>query len=697
MKVTYNWLKDFVDIKIPARELADKLTMAGLEVTSFEERGQDYVFEIEITSNRPDWLSVVGIAREISAITGAKLSNYTRRKADAVKKSESRKTDIIIKLEDKKDCPLYHCAVIDGVKVGPSPEWLKKRLESIGCRSVNNIVDITNYCLFTYGQPLHAFDLDKLMNGQAGQPANQLEIIVRRANEKEEIISIDGEKRALDESVLVIAAAQAASRPNGRPVAIAGVMGGKESEVSEGTKNILLEAAVFNPLVIRRSRQKAGLQSESSYRFERGVDLENTEFASWQAQNMISQIAGGSLVLAKSCGTSKAEKRQVSLNNLHAARFLGAEITPKKIEDYLTSLGFKVKASGKGVFKVGVPSFRQDVRQEIDLVEEVARVYGFENIPSSLPRNSFNHITNFPETRNLVRVVRNTLCCLGLNEVITYSLIDADDLGGIYKADNGTAEVENPLSKEQSKLRPTLISGLLKCVASNLNQKESNINIFETANVFLKEASGLREEMHLGIALCGARSLLLASGQVREELGFLHLKGIIERLFGLLGIKEYSFQDNGKEISMLAGDKRIGALKKIGGDVSERFDIKNKDVFILEISLEKILPLIDLTKKFKPLPLYPAISRDISLVIKEDIGAGQLLEAIRNNAGPLLKDVKVTDYYKGSQIPSGFRGLTISCLYRSEERTLTEEEVSPSYLSICSLLAEKFGATVRRA
>ncbi|MFH1441884.1 MAG: phenylalanine--tRNA ligase beta subunit-related protein, partial [Candidatus Omnitrophota bacterium] len=298
MKVTYNWLKEFVDIKITPGQLADKLTMAGLEVKSLEEKGKDYVFEIEITSNRPDWLSVLGVAREIAAITNSAyiVERIAYRRNKEIKLSAIRyplpaKT-LKIEVEDKRDCPLYTARIIKNTQVSPSPDWLSKRLELIGCRSINNVVDITNYILFTFGEPLHAFDLDKLLRVVSLKDfSDQLNISIRRAVKGEKIITIDGVERELDADVLVIAAG--ANKGPAKAVAIAGIMGGKETEVGPETKNILLEAAVFDPLIIRRSRQKLGLQTDSSYRFERGVDFETVEKSSEYAVKLINEISCG--------------------------------------------------------------------------------------------------------------------------------------------------------------------------------------------------------------------------------------------------------------------------------------------------------------------------------------------------------------------------------------------------------------------
>jgi len=684
MKLTYNWLKDFVEIRISPRVLAQKLTMAGLEVTSLEENNGDFVFEIEITSNRPDCLSVMGIAREVAAITGEKLkwSQVTSHKLQ-VTSHKSKTCDLrrfSIKIENKKDCPLYTAKIIKGVKVGPSPQWLKMRLELLGCRSVNNIVDITNYILFEQGEPLHAFDLDKL-NGNS--------IFVRRAKPGEKITTIDAEQRMLNPDILVIVDEE-------RAVAVAGIMGSKDTEVTAGTKNILLEAAAFNPIVVRRGRRSLGIQSESSYRFERGVNLDIVDNTSWRATELIQESSGGSCVFAKNSGAIKTKRKSIVLGLSVANKTLGINIPAPKIKKILSSLEFKTKIKTKNHFAVEVPGHRPDITQDVDLIEEIARIYGYENVPQTLP--SVEPQVSVGETKDLVSLIKNILVGLGLNEVITYSLMDKDLLRdfGIYQGPE-VIEILNPLSKEQEILRPGLIPSLAACVAYNLNQKQDYINIFEVAKVFSQSKVSPREELRLGIALCGIKSLLLQQGLIKDPVGLLHLKGILEALFARLGVRDYDFniQDNVSAIAIYAAGEKIGLMTKLEKPVLDKLDIKNKDVFVLELTLNRLLFFINLNKKFSYLPIYPGISRDISLILKEEVPVGDVLEAIKGGGRPLLKEVGVVDYYKGKQIPSGFKGLTLSCLYRSDERTLTEAEINPVHSLICNLLADRFGSQIR--
>ncbi len=686
MKITYNWLKDFVEIKISPQALADKLTMAGLEVTSLEERDGDVVFEIEVTSNRPDWLSVAGIAREAAAITNSKvkfpatkIGGSAKNFGGKIKNFKKEKLAFKIEIQDKNDCPLYTAKIIRDVKVRPSPDWLRKRLELVGCRSVNNIVDITNYVLFELGEPLHAFDLDKM---------NQDAILVRRAKVNERMTTIDGEQKILNPDTLVIA-------DKIKAVAIAGIMGGRDTEVTESTKNILLEAAVFNPIIVRRARQALGLQSESAYRFERGVDSAIVENASLRAAALIEELACGRCVLIKSSAKPKTKKKSIGLDTSTVQKILGVNIAPVKIKRILSSLGFKTKNN----FRVEIPAHRQDVNLEIDLIEEIARILGYEFIPATLPRLSLKSNIALEEEQGLASLIKNILVGLGLNEVITYSLIDKDLLRSFgMEQGSGVIEILNPLSKEQEILRPALIPSLAKCVAYNLNQKQGYINVFEIAKVFSGVKEKPEEQPVLGIALCGQRSLWFNQGHIQDEVGFLHLKGILETLFQRLGIKkeEYKFiGENSYEFEVRVKEVKIGMLRKLEQAILDRLDIKNKEVFALEIALEKLCPGIRINKKFMPLARYPGVSRDISLVLKEDIPVERVIKLIVEQGTKLLQEAETTDYYKGKQIEPGFKGLTISCLYSSSERTLTEAEINPIHSGIIQALKDQLQVKIR--
>jgi phenylalanyl-tRNA synthetase beta chain len=679
MKVTYNWIKDFVEVDISPEQLADKLTMAGIEVKAVDPKDGDFVFEIEITSNRPDWLSVLGIAREVAAVTGKKLKTFASApKVELLRTKGS--TQWKIEIEDREDCSLYTAKVLAGVTVGPSPDWLRKRLELVGCRSVNNVVDITNYCLYELGEPLHAFDSDKLSPGL---------IRVRRARLGEKILTIDGQQRQLNSSMLVIADSHI-------PVAVAGVMGGKDTEVTGTTKNVLLEAAIFRPVVVRRGRQSLGLQSEASYRFERGIDPEIVEIASIRCAALMQELCGSRCQISVSSPVRKTAPRAITLSPANVNQVLGLAISSGRIKSILLTLGFSLKAKGAKAFSVSVPSHRQDVNAEIDLIEEVARIYGFEHTPVSLPAVKLQVSTD--STFRRIAAVKSLLISMGLDEVITYNMMDRPSLAGFWDDESALAVIANPLSEEQELLRPVLMPGVVRSVAHNLRQQQDFVALFEIAKTFQRRGGELHEDYHVCIAVCGSRAVWLEQQKkhMTDIPGFLYLKGIVSTLFDRSGISSCSFVPRDAErVDLVSAGTVVGAMWKLPKGVLDRLAIKNKDVYALEIPLNIILKAPGRIIRFEPISRYPGISRDISIVIPDDIETTQVVEQIQQNGGEFLQRVAISDFYKGKPIPEGHKNITVSCFYRSNTRTLLEDEVNATHGAIVDFLKNRLGATIR--
>ncbi|MFC1657785.1 phenylalanine--tRNA ligase subunit beta [Candidatus Omnitrophota bacterium] len=681
MKVTYNWLKDFVDIRIPAETLAEKLTMAGHEVVRLEPRDGDVVLEFEITSNRPDLLSVIGIARETAAIIGRKLKPHTGY-SKPVSAKESRTSRVhdsaskfFIKVEDKRDCPLYTARVIQDVKVGPSPAWLKKRLELVGLRSVNNIVDITNYVLMETGQPLHAFDLNRLQgNG----------IFVRRAKPSETIILIDGQKCELSQEMLVIADSQ-------KPVAIAGIMGGADCEVGKKSSAILLEAAVFDPIITRRASRLLGISSESSYRFERGVDAGFLESAVGLAQGLIVQLAGGQPVIyRKSASGKQATKKTVALKCSEIKRILGRDYTKREIKQTLSGLSFSMRQQSGKTYKVCIPSFRPDINQPVDLIEEIARISGYDQIPSCLPRiipQGAEVYSSWIKTRQ----VKNILISQGLNEAVTYSLLSRRLVDEFGYPEAEIMTVANPLSSEQEVLRPGIIPGLINCIAYNLNQRRRDIRLFEVGDIFRNN----REEPFLEIAYC-------AKKDEGEEISW--LRGLLELLCQRMGIPKakykfraqahpaYYFEDI--SLSLEVDNKLCASAGRIKPSILKPFDIKDV-VFAAALNLKVLFSAMDKMKIYEKRPLYPGVTRDISIMLKENISFEDIITKILSLGIKPLSEIKYSDKFDGSQIPTGFKSLTISCIYRAKDRTLTAEEVDAFQQKVIDVLRTAFSAQQR--
>lgn len=679
MKLSLNWLKDYVSISAPVEQLAHRLTMAGLEVEKMTEAGGDTVFELEITPNRPDCLNVVGIAREAAAIFNKNL------KIPKIKKISFAKNKTEIAIQEKDLCPRYIGTVMRAVKVGPSPAWLKERLEAIGLRSINNVVDITNFCLLELGQPLHAFDYDQLAGGM---------IVVRRAKPGESIMTIDGGEQKLDPSILVIADEK-------RPVAIAGIMGGKATEVTTETKNILLESAYFDPIVIRRAGRKLGLSSDSSYRFERGVPLDIVEPGAQRAIALIQQIAGGTITAFADVypGKKKNLKSEIKISLAEINSLLGADIAANRIQGVLKKLEFKATVS-KNNFKITPPLFRNDVRSRVDVIEEVARIVGYDTLPSSTPNIKMSLIQ--PHSGWICKNhLRTLLTAQGLSEIITYSLVSPKDLEKIHLEDRRGIHVKNPLNEDQAMLRPDLLASFLSVLFFNISRGQKDVQIFELGKVY----PALPEKEVLGILLTGTRHEDWRQMN-KESVDFYDLKGRLESIFNEYDIKQISFDsiqhaafENHHAVAVKIKNHPVGILGKIARDVLEAWDIKRAQVFFAQMDIAWLYEYAGAEKRYQLISEFPAIVRDASLAIKKDVSWRQILGMIEQATSPkgiFVSLIKFQEEYKGEKIPEGYRGIVFSLTYRTDPpRTLRDEEVNEIHNQICSLLKEKLGAIVR--
>ncbi|MBM3253867.1 MAG: phenylalanine--tRNA ligase subunit beta, partial [Candidatus Omnitrophica bacterium] len=558
-----------------------------------------------------------------------------------------------------------------------------KDLESIGLRSINNIVDITNFCLFEFGQPLHAFDLDKLKGNK---------VVVRKAKRDESIVTIDGLKRVLDEDILVIADAE-------RPVAIAGIMGGKDTEVTESTKNILLESAYFDPPTIRRVARKLALSSDSSYRFERDISFENVKRCSDRASLLIDKVAKGKIVSEFfDVGKKPQKEKFIVLRPSRVNKILGVNIPETFIEETLTNLGFDV-LSKKDAFNIKPNYLRKDVTREIDLIGEIARLYGYGKIPSKIPKGLITTETAKENDSKKVKFARDILVSLGFNEVITYSLISTQILKNLgMEVDNTIIKIKNPLSAEQAIMRPNLICGIINTASFNLNRKESLINIFELGNIYKRQNGNYNEELYLAGALCG----IIDRGwrEKPRQTDLFDLKGILEELFKRLRI-DVEFNKEPRQIlsdnsscGIYVKERCIGVLGELKSEYLHSFDIKER-VFVFEMNFNSILKEIDLNKYFTSIPRFPSVKRDISLIIDRKISSAQIMSVIRTQSSALIKDVKLFDQYAGSQIPPDKKSLAYSIEYQANDRTLADEEVNALHLTIAKALQDKLSAQIR--
>lgn len=672
MKLPIEWLKKYIDVSVSADKLSDLLTMSGSKVEGVEKTNGSDVIEIEVTTNRPDCLSILGLAHEISAITGKKVKYPTLGKTPAKSKEA-----IKIKIDDKKGCPKYTARFLSGVSIKDSPVECQKFLPLVDVRAINNTVDATNFVLFETGQPLHAFDADKLKGP---------EIIVRRAKKNEKFLAIDGNEYTLDEDTLVIADAE-------RPVAIAGVMGGKLTEVTSETKNILLESAYFDPALVRRASKKYKLSTDSSYRFERSVTLENVEQASRRAADLILEWGGGSetgFSYKQTASSSKPKSVLVRIDSVE--KVLGVKIPPSRIATILKNLGFGVTTQTNKI-SVNVPPFRRDVSQEADVIEEILRIEGFDKVPAAIPTT--HHVPGSARDIKAERVLelKQYIAALGFQEIITYSLLSAKALRQSGYGEKDAHRLKNFVSAEQEYLRPSLLPGMLGAVQFNLNRKNESLKFFELGNRYVNG----REETVLSLCLCGSFE---ENWRRKEESSFYDLKGVIENILATSQLKNFEWKqaknspllDNASDI--VVESRPEGSLGYVSKRILTGWDIAKNAVYA-EINLENILGYNKSAEKVKPVAKFPIVRRDIAFIIDEKVPVSDIEKAIRENGRPYLKEVRLFDQYIGKNIASGKRSLAFSLAYQKDSGTFTEDEITALQQIVGETLKKDFQVEFR--
>ncbi|MCG2711786.1 MAG: phenylalanine--tRNA ligase subunit beta [Candidatus Omnitrophica bacterium] len=683
MKISLSWLKKYVDVKITPQKLAEKLTSAGLEVGDIQKTGADTIFDIEITSNRPDWLSLLGIAREVAAVSG--IRNINIPKALPLKVKASMKKPFSIQIKDVKACSRYIGRLIRDVKISESEPWMKNSIESLGARTINNAADITNYCLYETGQPMHAFDFDKIEGNR---------IIVRRAQKGETIITIDGVKRELDESILVIA-------DSVKPVAIAGIMGGIETEVSISTKNILLESAYFDPVTIRRASRKLGLSTESNYRFERKVDSENVLFASCRAAYLYKEICGGNTEEPfLDVNYIRGGTRIIQLKTENFERLIGMKITAARVKSILQSLGFTIKpGKGKNCLSVTVPSFRDDVALEEDLIEELARIEGFDKIEESMPPIKARIDSAYTDIYMTKSKMRRLLLGQGINEIVTITLLSTRSLDDAMLDGGNRVLVMNPLSAEQEALRTSLLPSTLKVINTNLNRRIKQIRVFEIDSIYERVKNKFSQTEFASIALTGTAYQNWKDHSRRVT--FYDLKGVIESMLDSFGISEYKFEN--KKLDYFSSEQSavitvkgqvIAELGKISKKVCKNFDI-SEDIFFAQINVAALCLNRKKEYCFTPVARYPSVVRDIALVVKKNVAAGLAMDIIKETAGALAVKIELFDVYSGDQVQTDSKSLAFSIEYQSPDATLTEEQVNLVHSKVQNELLTRLNAILR--
>ncbi|MCR4440718.1 MAG: phenylalanine--tRNA ligase subunit beta [Peptococcaceae bacterium] len=652
----------------------------------------DIILELGLTPNRSDCLGMVNVAREVAALTGGRLKLPVIEESKTGGKCASLTS---VEIMEPELCRRYVARIIKNVHVGKSPLWMRHRLLAGGIRPINSIVDVTNYVMLEMGQPMHAFDYDRLVENR---------IVVRKARPGEEITTLDGQKRVLGPEMLVIADAE-------KPVGIAGVMGGLETEVTEETKTVLLEAAFFNGPNNRRTSQTLGLKSEASLRFEKEVDLERVSLAADRAVQLIALLGAGVPVSGNvDCFPNPERKEPLRLRLDRVNKILGTSLDEKAVETVLDSLQVRVINKENGGWTVETPSHRRDLQREIDLIEEVARLHGYERIPTTLP---YGAVTQGGRAwaQRVRRRVSSLMSAQGLYEIVTFSFVNPRHLDWLRLPEGDELRqavvVKNPLSEEQGIMRTTLLPGLLETVRNNIAKRNHNIAVYELGKIYQQdgfpEHSPLPlEKWVLGGAATGAEEKSWAyPGRFYD---FYYLKGVVENLLSGLGINNREFKSDsgrpflhpGRAARVLVNGKNAGWLGELHPLVLENYELEQETVaFMLDMDIltqeaqEKV--------QYTPLPRYPAVTRDLAVIVPEGVEAAAVERIIKETGQPSLKQVKLFDVYKGKQIEKGFKSLAFSLSWQAEDRTLTDEEVNTLHQQVLAALEQRFGARIRQA
>ena len=649
---------------------------------------EDRILDVTLTPNRVDCASILGIAREIGTLTKRKIT---------IPEIQTEESDNLIEhladvtILDSQGCPRYTVGLVEHVRIGPSPFWMRYRLYVSGIRSINNVVDITNYVLMELGQPLHAFDHHRLADRR---------IVVKRAEQGQIFTTLDDQTWYLDDQTLMICDGK-------EPVALAGIMGGLNSEITENTTSILIESAYFDPIMISRSSKRLSLSTEASYRFERGIDIEGTDFALKRSLMLIAQLAGGHIARGIiDCYPKPWSPPKITLRVDRANMILGTNIDIKEMADHLSSLSMAVKVVDQNRIEVRPPSFRVDMTREADLVEEVARLVGYNNIPVTLPaiRPTEENIPEFV----LRDRIKTMLVGIGFTEIITYSFISpqsADVLGAGEKSDlRSFVKLLNPLSEDQSVMRTSLIPGLLSTVRLNSLRGQDDMRVFEWGKVYIKGDGELPQEKQVLAALITGMVSTQEWYQEPREADFFDIKGAAENILEELGIEKVEYKRNSPKegfdpheyARIFYSGSEIGAIGEVSKDVLKGYGVEKK-AFILELCIDTLLSLVVWVRKFTPLTKFPSVRRDISIIINRSIQSAMLVDIVKEKGTDLVESVDIFDLYQGKQIAPQEKALAVRISYRSNKRTLRDDEVNKIHEGILEEIRRQTGGRLREA
>ncbi|MDX6271990.1 MAG: phenylalanyl-tRNA synthetase beta chain [Acidobacteriota bacterium] len=710
MNISYNWLRELTGARLTAGELRERLTMAGLEVEAVHEAGDDFVLEIAGLSNRPDWLSHLGVAREVSVLAGGEVRLPEMRAAREEGKTESFAS---VEVEAVDLCTRFTARVVRGVSIAPSPAWLVARLQAVGQRSINNVADITNYVMLELGQPLHAFDLEKL---------NERRLVVRRARAGERLTTLDGVERELDAEMLVIADAA-------RAVALAGVMGGAETEISDTTRDVLIEAAHFAPASVRRTSRSLGLQTEASDRFERGVDPEGQLRAQARTVALITELAGGTATTdAIDFYPQPATPTIVPLRFSRIRELTGLDVPTRDSIRILGALGIELvsadgarsstdgdarseAAESEAAANFVSPSWRTDIWIEEDLVEEVGRHFGYDKVSDTLPAANVAGEYRAHEGRR--RAARRALNACGFDEALTFSFIDTahDEQfeflpGLVRRADEASRLVTlgNPIIEGAARMRPTLLAGLLDSVRHNFNHGTRDVRLFEMGRVYAADAEEGGQPRETDACALVATGVATEEGHAgaSRELDFYDLKGALEAALAAMNVAPVEFATTGarhlregQAAELTCEGRAVGTLGRLADDVAAAYKFK-QPVYVAEIDFAALLAAAEAGVRYAPLARFPSVTRDASLVAPRRVTFAEMQRAVVELNLEQVRRVALVYVYEGERVPEGRRSVTLRIEYRADDRTLRDEEVDELHGRIVSTLEEKFGAQLKR-
>jgi len=659
MKISLDWIREYVAVDLPRQELVDRLTMAGWVPETVEEKDGDLILDLETYANRPDALGHLGVAREIGAMLGRPL---LERDWPVVELDTATAEIADVQIAAEALCPRYCGLVVRGVPVGPSPDWMRRRLEAMGLKPINAIVDVSNYVLFATAQPIHTFDFGRIGGGR---------IVVRKAKKGETLVDLDGRTLALTADMLVIA-------DESRPVALAGVIGGQASGITASTRDVFIESANFDPVSIRKTAKKLGLSTDASYRFERGADIGFAPEAARMAASLLTQMGGRASRGVIDRYPRPLKPRTVRLRLRRVAELLGVDVPEAFVADLLARLGFRADTSHRSAWRVEVPTFRVDISREADLVEEIARFYGYDRIPSVVtPVDSFDATVDRKRMR-LARL-RRTLLGQGLDEVINWSFADPEREAA---AGSGRTPIpiQNPISNRASVMRTTLLPGLLENAAWNLNRGLEGVHVFETGRVYYWEEEKHREDLHLGLLATGLRPGAGWDTPAAETDLFV-LKGALEALFEALRFEPVAFEEKdhgyfepGRALAVLYKGQEVGRLGALRRDFAAISSVE-RTVYAAEVDLAALFEKTPRPFQYAPVPKLPGVTRDLSFLLDRGVAYGEVARVLARLNPPLLEGFELRDRFSGPSVPAGKVSLTVRFRYRHPQRTLVADEV----------------------